>query len=224
MRAPRREGPVREGVRAARSRASPASTTPTRSRPRPSSWSTPRSTAPEECAPLVVAKLEELGLVPAAGARRERVVDDAERLITPHGGTLVDRTGDRPDGVEPLEQVDADLARAVRPGHARERRALAARGLHGPERLRARRRGDAPRERAAVGAARLPRGRRGADGRPGRARRRAPASRSPSSRSTRSTSTTRSARPSAASARPTRRIPGVARLYAPEAALPRRHA
>jgi sulfate adenylyltransferase len=28
-----------------------------------------------------------------------------EHLISPHGGTLVDRTGDRPDGVESLEQV-----------------------------------------------------------------------------------------------------------------------
>jgi sulfate adenylyltransferase len=28
-----------------------------------------------------------------------------EHLIRPHGGTLVDRTGDRPDGVEALEQV-----------------------------------------------------------------------------------------------------------------------
>ena len=55
--------------------------------------------------------------------------------------------------------VDADLARALRPRHARVRRALAARGLHGPARLRARRRGHAARERPALGAARLPRGR-----------------------------------------------------------------
>src|SRR5436309_14987079 len=29
----------------------------------------------------------------------------AEKLIRPHGGRLVDRTGDRPDGVENLERV-----------------------------------------------------------------------------------------------------------------------
>ena len=29
----------------------------------------------------------------------------AEKLIRPHGGRLVDRTGDRPDGVESLERV-----------------------------------------------------------------------------------------------------------------------
>ena len=33
------------------------------------------------------------------------VAEGTEHLIKPHGGTLVDRTGDRPDGVESLEQV-----------------------------------------------------------------------------------------------------------------------
>ena len=49
--------------------------------------------------------------------------------------------------------------------------------------------------------------------RPRRARGRGGHARSPCSRSRRRSSTTRSARPSAASARPTTRIPGVARLY-----------
>ena len=56
----------------------------------------------------------------------------------------------------------AHVARALRPRHDRLGRALAARGLHGQGRLRARRRGDAPRERPAVGASRLPRRRLGA--------------------------------------------------------------
>ena len=33
------------------------------------------------------------------------VAEGTEHLIKPHGGTLVDRTGDRPDGVDSLEQV-----------------------------------------------------------------------------------------------------------------------
>jgi hypothetical protein len=32
-------------------------------------------------------------------------VTTAERLIKPHGGTLVDRLGERPDGVESLETL-----------------------------------------------------------------------------------------------------------------------
>jgi sulfate adenylyltransferase len=33
------------------------------------------------------------------------VIAGTDHLITPHGGTLVDRSGDRPDGVDSLEQV-----------------------------------------------------------------------------------------------------------------------
>ena len=61
-----------------------------------------------------------------------------DRLIAPHGGSLVDRTGDRPDDLDALDTVPLDVARAVRPRHARVRRPLAARGLHGPRGLRAR--------------------------------------------------------------------------------------
>ncbi len=32
-----------------------------------------------------------------------------EHLIKPHGGSLVDRTGERPDGVDGLEQVAAHV-------------------------------------------------------------------------------------------------------------------
>ena len=32
-------------------------------------------------------------------------VTATERLIAPHGGTLVDRSGERPDGVEGLERI-----------------------------------------------------------------------------------------------------------------------
>ena len=66
----------------------------------------------------------------------------------------------------------ADLPRAVRPGHARLGRSQPAGGLHGPRGLRARGRGDAPRERPPVGAAGLPCRRQGARGRPRGARRR----------------------------------------------------
>ena len=66
----------------------------------------------------------------------------------------------RPDDRRLARGRHAHLARALRPRHARLGRALAARGLHGHGGLRARRRGDAPRERPAVGAARLPRRRR----------------------------------------------------------------
>jgi sulfate adenylyltransferase len=33
------------------------------------------------------------------------IVDTETRLIAPHGGTLVDRTGDRPDGIDQLERI-----------------------------------------------------------------------------------------------------------------------
>jgi sulfate adenylyltransferase len=58
---------------------------------------------PEESAALVVAKLEELGLVPAEVTAVS--VTETTQLIEPHGGKLVDRTGSRPDGVEQLEQL-----------------------------------------------------------------------------------------------------------------------
>ena len=103
-----------------------------------------------------------------------------DRLIAPHGGTLVDRTGDAPCRPRLARGHRARVAGALRPRHDRLRRALAARGLHGTRGLRAGRRGDAPRERASVGAARVPRGRlgsvrrpRGADGRGRHAGRRA---------------------------------------------------
>ncbi len=126
------------------------------------------------------------------------------RLIRPHGGTLVDRLGERPDGVDAARTHHPHLPRGLRPGHARRRRALAARGLHGPRGLRGRGRGHAPRERPALGAPRLPRRRGSPEGGPGRARRRERPAAGRRSTSRRRTSTTRSARRSSASARPTR--------------------
>ena len=60
-----------------------------------------------------------------------------DKLIRPHGGFLVDRTGERPGDLDSLETVTHHVARGVRPGHARVGRALAARGLHGPRRTTA---------------------------------------------------------------------------------------
>ena len=153
----------------ARSRSSPASATRTRRRRAPELVLDTEAQEPEESAQLVVAKLERARARRGRGDRMSAAA--TEQLIRPHGGVLVDRTGARPDGVEALELITLTSREAVRPGHDRLRRALAARGLHGQRRLRARGRGDAPRERPAVVAAGLPRGRR--------ARPRATASRSP---------------------------------------------
>ncbi len=59
--------------------------------------------SPEESAAQVIAKLEELGLVPAKVTRM--TCRATERLIAPHGGALVDRTGDAPDDLGSLEVV-----------------------------------------------------------------------------------------------------------------------
>ena len=80
---------------------------------------------PEESAQLIVAHLEERGLIPARGDGMS--VATETQLIAPHGGELVDRTGERPDGVDSLETLTLTSARAVRPRHARLRRAVAAR-------------------------------------------------------------------------------------------------
>ena len=58
---------------------------------------------PEESAQMIVEQLEELGLVEpgVAGMTRSRRIE----LIAPHGGELVDRTGERPDDLDALEMV-----------------------------------------------------------------------------------------------------------------------
>ena len=61
--------------------------------------------SPEESAERVVAYLEQRGLVRAA-------VSVTAGLIPPHGGELVTRTGERPDGVDQLERIT--LSRAPR--------------------------------------------------------------------------------------------------------------
>ena len=138
VRPARRQGPLREGASPARSRTSPASTTRTR-RPRaPRSSSTPRARRPRSRPQVVIAKLEELGLIPAQVAGVSAVAGPTERLITPHGGELVDRhRRPRPTDVDVAARPSQlDLARALRPRDARRRRAVAARGLHGPGGLR----------------------------------------------------------------------------------------
>ena len=134
----------------------------------PRSWSTPRRRRPRRARQIVVAQLEELGLIARRGPRVSAVATD--QLIRPHGGVLVDAHRRAPRRRRLARGRHADAARAGRPGHARLGRALAAHRLHGQGRLRRRRRVDAPRERAPLGAARLPLRGRGARGRPRRAR------------------------------------------------------
>jgi sulfate adenylyltransferase len=53
-----------------------------------------------------VSRLAAAGLAEPGSARRERGRPEArDRLIRPHGGELVDRTGERPEGVDGLERV-----------------------------------------------------------------------------------------------------------------------
>ena len=59
--------------------------------------------SPEESAQAVIAKLEEIGSRAGGGERVSTVTTD--QLIKPHGGELVERTGERPDDVESLETV-----------------------------------------------------------------------------------------------------------------------
>ena len=138
-----------------------------------------------------------------------------DHLIAPHGGTLVDRTGERPD--------DLDVARARYRSTSRELSDLdmlacgalsPLEGFMGQDDYESRRRGHAPRERAALGAPGLPRRRRAAARRPRRAGGRGRARRSPSSRSRASTTTTSSARRSALPHDGRRRIPASRGSYA----------
>ena len=206
VRQARREGPLREGVQG-RDQGVHRRLRPVRGAGEPRARrSTPRSTSPRRAPRSSSPSSRSCGLVPAAGDGVSAVA--TTQLIAPHGGKLVDRTGARPDGVETLERLDADLARALRPRHARLRRALAARGLHGPARLRARRRGACGSRTACRGRCRSasPSTASREGDRVALDRRRRHAARRARRRRA-STSTTRSARPSAASARPTTRTP-----------------
>ena len=84
-----RRGSTR-GRSPARSRASPASTTPTRRRWRPRSWSTRSRSRRRRASPGSSPKLEELGYLHARGSRA-RPRRGGEGLIAPHGGELVSR-------------------------------------------------------------------------------------------------------------------------------------
>ena len=87
----------------------------------------------------------------------------AQHLIKPHGGTLVDRSGYRPDGVDSLEKVEL-TSRELSDLDMIACGALSPlEGFMGKRGLRVRGRGHAPRERPAVGAARLPGGGRRAE-------------------------------------------------------------
>ena len=103
VRPARREGPVREGVRAARSRASPAWTIRTRRPPTRSSWSTPRSTSPRSRRGCASTSSRSSASSRAGGAGMTATA--TAQLISPHGGALVDRTGERPDDVDALEPI-----------------------------------------------------------------------------------------------------------------------
>ena len=89
---------------------------------------------PEESAQVVDREARAARPDPGRGGGMSAVATD--HLIAPHGGELVDRTGAAPDDLADLEVVHAHLPRALRPRHARLGRAVAARGLHGPVRLR----------------------------------------------------------------------------------------
>ena len=170
--------------------------------------------APRRAPQLVVAKLEELGLDPGRGARMSLATES--QLIAPHGGELVDRTGERPDDLDSLETV------RLTPRELADLDMLASGALSPLTGFMGREDYERVVEemRLASGLAwALPvclavDG--GAAGRPRRARRRGRAGRSPCSTSRRSTPTTRSARPSAASGRPRTPIP------ASRASTPRR--
>ena len=54
-------------------------------------------------------------------------------LIEPHGGTLVDRTGERPDDLDSLETISLTSREISDLDMLASRCALTARGLHGPE-------------------------------------------------------------------------------------------
>ena len=163
------------------------------------------STEPEEAAAQVIAKLEELGHIPAEVSRV--TVAATDRLIAPHGGTLVDRTGERPDDLDSLETVqlasrelsDLDM--------------LASGALSPLEGFMGRRPTTTSSSRACTSPTACPG--RFPSALPWTRRRpviawpcsTSRASRSRCSRSRRSSSTTGSARPRTASARPTRPIP-----------------
>ena len=195
----------------ARSRASRASTTRTRSPESPEIVVETEGKTPEESA--AGRDREARGARPDPGRRwpHDRRCRPTDRLIRPHGGELVDRLGDRPGRISTtLETVQLDLARGLRPGHARRRvrcrrsraswaRPTTSRVARGACGSRTGCRGRCPSASPFDGP---PQGRPGRAG--GRVRH---AGRRPRGRGA-STSTTRSARRSVASARPTRSIPG----------------
>ena len=203
VRQARREGPLREGLRR-RDQGFTGVDDPYEEPVDPELVVDTEAHEPEESARA--RRRQARGAGPGAGGG-DRVSVDRDQLIEPHGGKLVDRTGDaagrrrvaRAVALTSRELSDLDMlaSGALSPLE----------GFMGRRRLRARRRGHAPRERPALGAAGLPRRRRGAEGRPGRAGRRGRQRARRARRRGASTSTTRSARRSGASARPTTRTP-----------------
>ena len=62
---------------------------------------------PDESAQLILGKLADLGLVAGRGACMSHVLGTVPGtgLVAPHGGTLVDRTGERPADLESLQAI-----------------------------------------------------------------------------------------------------------------------
>src|SRR5215216_3694481 len=62
---------------------------------------------PGDSAHIVLGKLAELGLIEASVPRMSHVMGTAPRtgLVEPHGGVLVDRKGERPEGVDELQTL-----------------------------------------------------------------------------------------------------------------------
>ena len=96
----------------ARSRSSPASPTPTRRRTSPELRVDTEALTPEESAAAHPRQAGRARPGRGRGARRDRCRHSAVTvtvtetgLIAPHGGSLVDRTGERPDDLDALETL-----------------------------------------------------------------------------------------------------------------------
>ncbi len=151
VRPPRREGPLREGLQR-RDQGVHGGVGPLRGAGRARSFGSTRRSTSRRSPRRSSSRSSRSSASSSRGGRMSCATTVTRtRLIAPHGGELIDRTGDRPGDVDcsksitltPREVSDLDMlaSGALSP----------ARGLHGPRGLRARRRRDAPRQRARRG-------------------------------------------------------------------------